>query len=158
MIKSFTPIADTSATKLILGTMPGMKSLEKGEYYAHGGNQFWRIIFVLFNELYSNDYQKKMQVLLSNKIALWDVLQFCDREGSSDSAINQEVPNDFANFFKKHPLIKQIFFNGNNPRDYFLSYFPDHFGKQYYVLPSTSPTNTWYTLDQKIQEWRKFLI
>lgn len=157
MIQSFPPISNHSATKLILGTMPGVRSLEKGEYYAHGGNQFWKIMFVLFDEPFSNEYENKKQLLIRNNIALWDVLQYCEREGSSDNAINQEVPNDFNSFFKSHPDINKIFFNGNNARDYFLSFFPNHFNKQYHVLPSTSPANTLFTADQKIEEWRKIL-
>lgn len=65
--------------------MPGIKSLEKREYYAHGGNQFWKIMFVLFNEPFSNEYEKKKQLLIRNNIALWDVLKYCEREGSSDN-------------------------------------------------------------------------
>ena len=41
---SFDPISNPDTTILILGTMPGDKSLELGEYYGHSRNRFWKII------------------------------------------------------------------------------------------------------------------
>ena len=100
---SFNPISTASATILILGTMPGTKSLELQQYYGHPQNNFWRFIFEIVHEDFSVDYEARKSVLLKNNIALWDVLQFCDRIGSLDSAIKNEISNDFEIFLKNHP-------------------------------------------------------
>ena len=82
-ISSFPPIVSNDAKILILGSVPGVKSLEMQEYYAHPQNKFWKIIFELFNENFSEDYLEKIKILKKNKIAVWDVIDSCERVGSS---------------------------------------------------------------------------
>ncbi len=48
-VRSFAPIAGPRSRILILGTMPGVKSLEKREYYGHPQNTFWKIIYAVFD-------------------------------------------------------------------------------------------------------------
>ena len=78
-IYSFSPISDTNAEVLILGTMPSEMSLKLNQYYGHGGNSFWKIVFAIFGDEFSTNYEKRKSVLLKNNIALWDVLQACKR-------------------------------------------------------------------------------
>ncbi|MHC1777559.1 MAG: DNA-deoxyinosine glycosylase [Lentimicrobium sp.] len=155
---SFPPISNSNARILILGTMPGEKSLALNQYYGHGGNQFWKIMFECFNLPYSDDYSKKKQLLPDNRIALWDVLQFCQREGSSDNRIKAEIPNDFVTFFVTHPEIKTVLFNGKNARDYFQKYIGFDKDKDYQVLPSTSAANTWMKREEKMEKWRELIL
>ena len=157
-ISSFPPISNPDCKVLILGTMPGEKSLKMNQYYAHGGNQFWKLIFNIFNETFSNDYEKCKTILIQNKIALWDVLKACEREGSSDSSILKEESNDFKTFFINHPSIKLIAFNGNNAEAYFNTYSKEKPEIKNLTLPSTSPANTWKTFEQKLTEWKKIKI
>jgi hypoxanthine-DNA glycosylase len=155
---SFPPISNIDAEILVLGTMPGEKSLELNEYYGHGGNQFWKIMFACFNQPYINDYEQKKKLLTDHKIALWDVLMHCEREGSSDNNIKDEFPNDFDNFFHDHPNIKTLIFNGNNAYDYYVQYLGLNNEKKFTILPSTSPMNTWKTVEEKMHEWRNEFV
>ena len=157
MKQSFSPIANPDAKILILGTMPGEKSLALGQYYGHGGNQFWRIIFDLFKEPITSDYSKKKELLLNNKIALWDVLDNCQREGSSDTSIHSETPNDFNGFFREHQQIKNILFNGGNAATYYNTYIGRSNEFNFYTLTSTSPANTWKSFNEKVKEWSVIL-
>jgi len=84
MVTSFEPIVDKNCKVLILGTMPGEISLQKQQYYANKQNQFWKIIYSLFNKDVEDDYEKRKIFLLDHHIAIWDVLKSCDREGSRD--------------------------------------------------------------------------
>lgn len=156
-IYSFPPISNSDATVLILGTMPGEMSLELNQYYGHGGNTFWKLIFAIFGETFSTDYEVRKSVLLKNKVALWDVLQACEREGSSDNAILKEEPNNFKSFFEKHLEIKLIAFNGKNAENYFNSYSNYSPAVKYLALPSTSPANTWKSYNEKLFEWKKII-
>lgn len=150
-LKSFQPIVDQNSRVLILGTMPGAESLRKGEYYAHEDNLFWDIIYRVckpdwpITELVNADFIDKKRVLLDNGIALWDVLGICDRKGSQDKHIRNEVRNDFSAFFIQYPQLKYIFFNGKKAEEYFTEakYGEQIFkGRQFKQLPSTSPSNT----------------
>jgi len=152
---SFAPIAEPDATILILGTMPGTKSLEIQQYYGHVQNNFWRFMFEILNEDFSNDYQIKKALLLKNKIALWDVLQFCERIGSLDSAIKNEIANDFEQFLKQHANIKTIIFNGQKATAFFKKYvYINNADYQLITLPSTSPANASKPFAAKLEEWK----
>lgn len=150
---SFAPISSPSSKILILGTMPGTKSLELNQYYGHNQNNFWKFMFQILGEEFSNDYETRQKLLVKNNIALWDVLQFCDRVGSLDSAIKNEIANDFEDFLSTHPQIESILFNGQKAAAFFKKYV--HLTKEYktFTLPSTSPANAGKTFQDKLQEW-----
>lgn len=153
-IYSFPYIADQQSKILILGTMPSVRSLKLNQYYGHGGNHFWKIMFSLFNLPFTKDYNERTSLLIKNKIALWDVLQHCQREGSADSAIKDEYSNDFASFFQQHPNITTVFFNGKKAKELFEKYntLPNNITP--FELPSTSSANTWFTLEKKLGLWQ----
>jgi hypoxanthine-DNA glycosylase len=151
---SFAPISNPAARILILGTMPGEKSLRLNQYYGHGGNQFWKLIFSVFGKPFSDNYEQRMRILLENHIALWDALKVCEREGSADNDIIQEESNDFIKFLGKHPKIQLIAFNGKKAEDYFTLYYKHKLNIPKITLPSTSSANTWKTFDEKLSEWQ----
>lgn len=160
IIKSFVPIAAPDAEILILGSMPGIASLEAGQYYAHPRNAFWRIMGELFGAGIELPYAERQAVLKSRRVAVWDVLQFCQREGSLDSNIKDEVPNDFARFFAEHPDIRRIGLNGGKAAKSFDKYaraaLPS--AAVAITLPSTSPAHAAKNFEQKCAEWRAALI
>ncbi|KAF2327804.1 DNA-deoxyinosine glycosylase [Flavobacterium ginsenosidimutans] len=150
---SFAPISSPNSKILILGTMPGTKSLELNQYYGHNQNNFWKFMFQILGEQFSNDYEIRKTLLIKNDIAVWDVLQFCERVGSLDSAIKNEIANDFEDFLEKHPKIESILFNGQKSAAFFKKYV--HLTKEYktFTLPSTSPANAGKTFQEKLSEW-----
>lgn len=152
---SFPPIADVSTRVLILGTMPGERSLALRQYYANPQNQFWKIMSFVTGEDFNVPYEDKKKLLLENKIAVWDVLMHCEREGSLDMNISDEVPNDFESFFSEHSNIRVVFFNGGKAAQLFSKYNLSVPGKDYQTVPSTSSANTSMTLEDKKQIWKK---
>jgi hypoxanthine-DNA glycosylase len=138
--------------------MPGERSLKLNQYYGHGGNLFWKLMFSIFECSFSVDYEKRKNLLLENNIALWDVLMACEREGSADSAILLEESNDFQLFFSNHQRIKLIAFNGQNAEAYFFKHSKYKPQAQFITLPSTSPANTWKSFVEKKEEWSKIKI
>ena len=118
LLESFPPIASSSAKVLILGSMPGKKSLEMNQYYAHPQNLFWPFMAEILGFDKTLDYTARTTKLIENHIALWDVLQHCHREGSMDHAIQKDsmIPNDFSSFLKSHRHITTIFFQRQESR------------------------------------------
>ena len=105
---AFPPIVDANSKVLLLGTMPGDRSLRLQQYYGHAGNHFWKLIYTLFGEPLEPEYEARKLFLLAHEIALWDVLESCTCEGSLDSNIKNEVVNDFAAFYEQHPGITHV--------------------------------------------------
>ena len=155
----FTAITSPDVRILILGSMPGIKSLEDCEYYAHPRNAFWPIMEALFG--IKGDYATRLQDLKSHKIALWDVLKYCERQGSLDSNIkdNSIIANDFENFLNAHPKITHIFFNGTKAETSFNKHVKPDLSNRYLSitytrLPSTSPAMASLSLQQKAVLWK----
>jgi len=151
-IYSFAPIADSQSKILIMGTIPGKESLKMNAYYAHPQNAFWRIIFKLLDLPFSTDYKVRREMLLKNRIALWDVLKVCTRRSSLDNDIKMEEPNDLRAFLSTHPGISVIFFNGKVASKYFKKYFSD-ISLPNQALPSTSPAHV-LKWEQKLEVWQ----
>lgn len=156
--KSFEPISNFDTEILILGTIPGDKSLAKGQYYAHSGNKFWKIIGVITNNPLPEDYSEKKALLLKTKIGIWDVAYAAQRQGSLDSAIENEQPNDLKDFIEKHKNLKVIGFNGQKAEALFDKYFHRQNNIKYVSLPSTSPANTNIGFDRMGEIWKQILI
>jgi TDG/mug DNA glycosylase family protein len=161
-IRSFAPIADRRARVLILGSMPGRASLEAGQYYAHRQNAFWRIVCELLGVDPRSPYRARIQALKAARIALWDVLQSCSRDGSLDSSIEREteVANDFPAFLRKHSGISRIYFNGAKAATSFKRAVMPSLGRRalrYSRLPSTSPANASVSYERKRKAWRAIL-
>lgn len=151
---AFPPISDKKSQILILGTMPGDRSLQLQQYYGHAGNHFWKIMFSLFGLPFTKDYEERKNLLLNNGIALWDVLKGCECKGSADHNILNEEPNGFQSFYHQHPGIKKVFFASKKAESFYDKYIGKSPDKLYQVLPSPSSANTWKTFEQKLDEWR----
>lgn len=155
-ISSFKPIIDKNSRIIILGSIPSVKSLEYNEYYGNSRNQFWKLIYSIFNEEVENEYSKRIKFILRHKIALWDVISDCFREGSLDTSIKNATVNDFDTLFKTYPNIQYIFFNGSKAENLFVKNIDDKLidGKHLFRLPSSSPART-IPFEEKIKYWKK---
>jgi hypoxanthine-DNA glycosylase len=152
MKKSFPPIIDTNVKVLILGSMPGEESLRLGQYYANPRNQFWKLMSSLF-DFNIDSYDAKINGLLTNHVGLWDVLEYCSRIGSLDSAIKNGIPNKLDDLIK-NSSIQVIVFNGQKSAAEYDKHYPRFSGIKYFIMPSTSPANT-TPYATKLREWKK---
>lgn len=162
--KSFPYVAASSAKVLVLGSMPGHRSLLAQEYYAHPQNQFWDIMGRLFGAGRMIEYKRRLEILTKNRVALWDVAFKCSRRGSMDANIRMEtvVPNDLKGFFEGHPSIRKIIFNGRKAEELFnrliLKKMPD-LEQRFKLerLPSTSPAFASLSKGEKFERWKRVL-
>jgi hypoxanthine-DNA glycosylase len=156
------PLARSDARILILGSLPGQMSLQLGQYYAKPQNAFWRIMAATFDFSPDLAYADRVTQLQNHKVAAWEVCASAFRPGSLDSNISQVVVNDFESFFKKHPSINQIYFNGKTAETLYrrnvLPTLPRPFSEiPTRSLPSTSPANAGMTFAAKLESWRTVL-
>ena len=156
--KSFKPSVNKKSKILILGSMPGVKSLAEQQYYAHPQNRFWKVMSELCNyDLVPIGYNERLKKLLENGIALWDTIGNCEREGSLDSDIKKEKPNDIPRLLKEYPNIKRICLNGNKSYSAFKKYFPEILADEHYNiyrLPSSSPANAKFRMEDLLMAWQ----
>lgn len=155
-IRSFAPIAGRNARVLVLGSMPGAESLRRKEYYAHPRNQFWDIAANLFDTDRAAPYAARVAALKANRVAVWDVLRSCVREGSMDARIGKEIANDFRAFFRRHRGITHVFFNGAKAEASYRRHVLSAIERpiRYTRLPSTSPAHASLPRASKLAAWR----
>lgn len=154
--QSFEPIWAENARVLIVGSMPSVKSLEDAQYYAHPRNAFWPILFDIFGETPSRDYERKKALIREHGLALWDAAAMCEREGSLDSDMRDVVFNDFGRLYAQCPDIQTVLCNGATAHKLFVK--SGWAGaRQVIRMPSTSPA---YTLpyEKKLEAWKKTLL
>ena len=152
---SFAPVYAPDARVLIVGSMPGVKSLADAQYYAHPRNAFWPIMFDLFGQTPTGDYEVRKRLIRENRLALWDAACMCEREGSLDSNMKDVQYNDFASLYVRCPGIHTVLCNGGTAHSLFMkSGFAK--GKTVIRLPSTSPAYT-MAYAGKLQAWKAAL-
>ena len=156
VLKGFDPIISKDSKILILGSFPGVISLEKQEYYAHPQNQFWSILFTLFNQEFSKDYSVRIQLIQNHGIGLWDVIDTCSRKGSLDADIQNEMQNDIKSILQNHP-VKALFCNGQKSFKNLQRIMGTSCEIPIYLLPSTSPAYAAMKKQAKLEQWKMIL-
>ncbi|MGB5580655.1 MAG: DNA-deoxyinosine glycosylase [Woeseia sp.] len=160
--QGFAAAARHDARVLVLGSLPGVKSIIAGEYYAHPRNAFWEIVEDLYAIPRAIPYKTRIVKLNARGIALWDVLGASRRKGSLDSAIDaaSAVPNDFAKFFARHPRVELVAFNGKTAARLYRRHVAGQLSErqaEFVTLPSTSPAHAAISYAEKLRQWQEGL-
>ncbi len=150
------PLYSKNSEILILGSFPSVKSRENEFFYAHPQNRFWKVLSAVFNSPLPQNTDEKKELVLKNKLALFDVIKQCDIKGSGDSTIKNVIPNDLSPILDNSD-IKRIILNGKTAEKYYKKYLLPVINIDYVTLPSTSPANAAYSLDRLIEEWKEFI-
>ena len=154
----FPPLIGADARVLILGSMPGLASLQAQRYYAHPRNRFWPILGELLGFDPSLDHALRVQALQRAGIAIWDVLATCERRGSLDSAIarDSERPNDIPALLAAHVRIELLLLNGVRAAASLRRHHPS-LAIRTTTLPSTSPANASMPFADQRAAWHRAL-
>ena len=171
---SFTPIVPERAKILVLGSIPGVRSIEQGQYYAHPQNAFWPMLARIYPEFicassieqwqrgchHQLPFARKAELLEAASIALWDVLASAWRENSSDQSIQSEICNPIAQLLQDYPSIQKILLNGKKSGKLFSQKILPKISLQNYQiynLPSSSPAYASLSFDTKTVAWQQAL-
>src|SRR5262245_12081886 len=170
--RCFPPVSTHDACTLLLGSLPGQRSLQMQQYYAHPHNAFWKLMAAILETEGELPYARRVLLLKKNRIAVWDVLAAAERPGSLDSSIVHASAraNDFAAFYRAHPLIRRVYFNGRKAEELYGRFVlpglsapglssPGLSSKgaaiRYVSMPSTSPAHAGMTFAKKLARWKK---
>ncbi len=160
-VQSFAPVIGKHPRILILGSMPGVASLDAVQYYAHPRNVFWPIMAELFSIDASADYVQRIVQISAAPVILWDTLKSCYRPGSLDSAITRDSveANDIPELLEEFTQIKAVACNGATSANYFRKLVLPQISPSIELLqmPSTSPANAAMNFEQKLAAWRRLL-
>lgn len=168
------PLVCNGPRVLILGSLPGDRSLELQEYYGHPQNRFWKVIAAIHGLPCPADYAGKKAMLARCRIALWDIYHAASRPGSMDSDIRAGEFNDIAELLRRYPSIRTIALNGSAAAGGFDKYLsmsaadckstatgPERniCGSPVRILrlPSTSPANARWTPARLEEAWSELL-
>lgn len=155
MKKSMPPIIDINSKILILGSLPGERSLQLQAYYAHARNQFWKIICLILDQDIPKNYEQKKYMLLCNYIALWDIIGSANRNHSSlDSKIKNVKVNDIETLLMDYDNIQLILLNGGKASKEYQKHFK-HLNIRALPMPSTSPAYARMGLEEKMTIWQE---
>ncbi len=171
-IESLPPVLPKAPKILILGSMPGVESLRRGEYYAFPRNFFWPIMYHLLEvrrDPWMDTYRERIDILLSHDIALWDVLYRCKREGSLDHTIRDTAYNPITDLLEQNPSIKALFCNGTTSFSHLRRMVKSDISSEaggslswrgdvtVYKMPSTSPvpSRKYRNLQDRLKEWSR---
>ena len=157
MIKhTIAPIYDKNSRILILGSFPSVKSREQQFFYGHKQNRFWKVLAGILGYEVPQTIEEKKEMLLKHHIAVWDVIQSCEIEGSSDASIRDVIPNDLSEILRTAD-IQAIYTNGGKAYELYQKYVYPVTKREIIKMPSTSPANARWRLPQLLEAWGKVI-
>ena len=153
IVHPFPPLYDKNSRVLILGSFPSVRSREQNFFYGHERNRFWQVVASLFGAQTPDTIEKKKELILTNGLALWDVIKSCEIAGSADASIKNVTPNDIPVILNGAP-IERIFTNGKTAFLLYRKFILEKAEREAVCLPSTSPANAAFSLSRLIDAWR----
>jgi hypoxanthine-DNA glycosylase len=153
LLEGLAPVVDERTRLIVLGSFPGVASLQAQQYYGHPRNHFWPILSALWNvELRHAPYDRRLAAALEHGLGIWDVYASCQRVGSLDSAIENARLNDLAGLRHRAPRLEAIAHNGGESAR--AMRVTSALGMAVHRLPSTSPANASWSFERKLAAWR----
>lgn len=153
LVHTIAPVYDAHSEILILGSFPSVKSREQQFFYGHKQNRFWKVLAQVLGCETPESIEEKRAMLLSHRIAVWDVIASCEITGSSDASIRDVTPNDLSRILNA-AAIRAIYTNGGKAYQLYQKYLLQTTGREAYLLPSTSPANAGYSLERLVEAWQ----
>jgi hypoxanthine-DNA glycosylase len=150
------PVIARHTKLVVLGSFPGVASLQAQQYYGHTRNHFWPLLGAIWGlDLMALPYARRLAEMRRRGLGLWDIYASCQREGSLDSAIQAPVFNDLASLRRRAPALTHVAHNGGESARAMRHVAA--LGLQVLRLPSTSPANASWSFERKRLAWRAAL-
>ena len=153
IIHPIPPLFSEESETLILGSFPSVKSREADFFYGHPQNRFWTVIAEIYGCEKPQTVEEKKKLVLENKLAMWDVIESCEIEGSADSTISNVTANDLS-VILNNSKVDRIFVNGKTAEKFYNKYTYHKTGVKAICLPSTSPANAAWSVERLVEAWK----
>ncbi len=153
IIHPIPPLFNEESETLILGSFPSVKSREAAFFYGHPQNRFWTVVAEIYGYDKPQTVEEKTKLILENKLAMWDVIESCEIEGSADSTITNVTANDLS-IILSNSKVDRIFVNGKTAEKYYKKYTYPKTGIKAVCLPSTSPANAAWNVKRLVDAWK----
>ena len=166
LLQGLPPVIDARTRLIVLGSFPGMASLQARQYYAHPRNQFWPLLSALWGvDLGALPYTQRLAAMLEHGLGLWDVYATCRRSGSLDSAITDAQINPLEQLKERAPQLQAVAHNGGESARHmkltgrigvpvWRLRITEALGLPVMSLPSTSPANASWSFERKLAAWQ----
>lgn len=156
IIHPLDPVYNHESKVLILGSFPSVKTRKYGFFYGHPQNRFWPLMEALFEVDLSREIPERKAFLLDHHLAVYDSIYQCDIIGSADASIQNVVPSDLNKIIQES-TIQAVFCNGSLSYKTYQKYQAKETGIPAQQVPSTSPANARYRLEDLVTAWQKLL-
>ena len=153
IIHPIPPLFDSESKILILGSFPSVKSREASFFYGHPQNRFWTVAATVLGYPKPETVEEKKKMILENHLAMWDVIESCDIEGSADSTIRNVTANDLS-VILENSKVERIIVNGKTAEKHYNKYTYPKTGIKAICLPSTSPANAAWSIEKLVDAWK----
>lgn len=153
IVHDFKPIFQKKSRILILGSFPSVKSREESFYYGHPQNRFWKMMALIFGEKVPETIEEKTRLILEHELALYDACKKCEITGSSDHSLVCLEPSDLSEILLSCP-IEKILCNGRKSYEIVSKERKE----KVYAMPSTSPANARYRIDDLVKVWKEAIL
>ena len=155
-LQGLPPVLGRATRLLVLGSFPGVASLQAQQYYAHPRNQFWPLLGAIWGtNLRLLPYAQRLAEVRRRGLGLWDVYACCRREGSLDQAIEDAQVNDLVSLRRRAPALQWVAHNGGKSARAMKRVAA--LGYTVLKLPSTSPAHASWSFERKHEAWRAAL-
>lgn len=153
IIHPIPPLFSKESETLILGSFPSVKSREAAFFYGHPQNRFWAVVAEIYGCEKPLTIEEKKKLVIENKLAMWDVIESCEIEGSADSTISNVTANNLE-IILANSKVDRIFVNGKTAEKYYNKYTYPKTGIKAVCLPSTSPANAAWGIERLVEAWK----
>ncbi len=153
IIHPIPPLFNSESKTLILGSFPSVKSREAAFFYGHPQNRFWSVAATVLGYPKPETIEEKKKMILENHLAMWDVIESCEIEGSADSTIRNVTANNLS-LILKNSKVDRIIVNGKTAEKYYIKYTYPQTGIKAICLPSTSPANAAWSIERLVEAWK----
>lgn len=150
----FEPVVRADTRVIVLGSLPGAKSLQRRQYYAHPQNLFWRLLSgVIGRDLVPLAYEARLAALLDAHVGLWDTVAAAVRPGSMDADIDLHAASDLDALAATLPGLRAFAFNGAKAAKIGRAELGSRDDLALIDLPSSSPAYASLPYARKAKAW-----
>ncbi len=152
-LQGLAPVIARGSRLVILGSFPGVASLQAQQYYGHPRTHFWPLLSAIWGvDLVALPYESRLSEVRHRGLGLWDVYAACVRPGSLDSAITAATFNDLDSLRRRAPGLALVAHNGGESARAMRR--TAALGLPVLRLPSSSPANASWSFERKLCAWR----